>query len=92
MGGADVNEGLLALFTKGKVALQQGKCSEVPALKKRIVEMMSVPLVQGSLRYAYKVGELQGGSKEFAEGAAFSAAILPRIDACELQPKPSLTI
>jgi len=82
-GGADVNEGLLALFTKGKVALQQGKCSEVPALKKRIVEMMSVPLVQGSLRYAYKVGELQGGSKEFAEGAAFSAAILPRIDACD---------
>jgi hypothetical protein len=44
---------------------------------------MSVPLVQGSLRYAYKVAELQGGSKEFAEGAAFSAAILPRINACD---------
>merc|ERR1711977_744355 len=82
-GGAAVNEGLLDLFTKGKVTLQQGKCSEVGPLKKRIVEMMSVPLVQGSLRYAYKVGELQGGSKEFAEGAAFSAAILPRIDACD---------
>jgi hypothetical protein len=48
-----------------------------------IVELMSVPLVQGSLRYAYKVAELQGGSKEFAEGAAFSAAILPRINACD---------
>merc|ERR1719387_3199335 len=48
-----------------------------------IVELMSVPLVQGSLRYAYKVANLQGGSKEFAEGAAFSAAILPRIHACD---------
>jgi hypothetical protein len=48
-----------------------------------IVELMSVPLVQGSLRYAFKVAKLQGGSKEFAEGAAFSAAILPRIHACD---------
>merc|ERR1712025_955658 len=37
----------------------------------------------GSLRYAYKVANLQGGSKEKAEGAAFSAAILPRIHACD---------
>merc|ERR1719420_2037242 len=27
--------------------------------------------------------KLSGGSKEFAEGAAFSAAILPRIHACD---------
>merc|ERR1711959_454244 len=72
-----------AEFTKGKVALQQSKCDEAKPLKKKIVELMSIPLVQGSLRYAYKVAELQGGSKEFAEGAAFSAAILPRIHACD---------
>merc|ERR1719395_477423 len=47
-----------------------------------IVELMSVPLVQGSLRYAYKVAKLSGGSKEKAEGAAFSAAILPRVHGC----------
>merc|ERR1712193_54968 len=78
-----VNEALFKEFTKGKVALQQGKCADVAPIKKLIVELMSIPLVQGSLRYAYKVAELQGGSKEFAEGAAFSAAILPRIDACD---------
>merc|ERR1712118_63014 len=78
-----VNEALFKQFTKGKVALQQGKCADVPAIKKLIVELMSIPLVQGSLRYAYKVAKLQGGSKEFAEGAAFSAAILPRIHACD---------
>merc|ERR1740138_1653802 len=81
--GSYVNMALFKLFTKGKVALQQGKCSDVGPLKKKIVELMSVPLVQGSLRYAYKVAKLQGGSKEFAEGAAFSAAILPRIHACD---------
>merc|ERR1719355_9686 len=78
-----VNEALFKEFTKGKVALQQGKCADVAPIKKLIVELMSIPLVQGSLRYAYKVAELQGGSKEFAEGAAFSAAILPRVHACD---------
>merc|ERR1712193_138736 len=82
-GGSEVNEELFKLFTRGKVALQQGKCDEAKPLKKSIVELMSVPLVQGSLRYAYKVANLQGGSKEFAEGAAFSAAILPRVHNCD---------
>merc|ERR1719387_2185482 len=78
-----VNDALFVQFTKGKVALQQGKCADIPPIKKMIVEHMSIPLVQGSLRYAYKVAKLQGGSKEFAEGAAFSAAILPRVHACD---------
>jgi len=82
-GGSQVNEELFKLFTKGKVALQEGKCDDAKPLKKTIVELMSVPLVQGSLRYAYKVAKLQGGSKEFAEGAAFSAAILPRVHNCD---------
>merc|ERR1719159_721474 len=80
-----VNEALFKLFTKGKVALQAGNCSDIAPLKKKIVELMSVPLVQGSLRYAYKVAKLQGDSKEFAEGAAFSAAILPRIHNCDAE-------
>jgi hypothetical protein len=82
-GGSYVNEALFVQFTKGKVALQQGDCGAVPPIKEAIVKLMSIPLVQGSLRYAYKVAELQGGSKEFAEGAAFSAAILPLISKCD---------
>jgi len=84
-GGSAVNAALLRLFDQGKVALQEGKCSDVPKIKKRIVELMSVPLVQGSLRYAYIVAELNGDSKAKAEGAAFSAAILPRINACNAE-------
>ena len=38
-------------------------------------------MTRGSLRYAYKVDKLQGGEKEKAEGAAFAAAVLPRVHA-----------
>jgi hypothetical protein len=44
---------------------------------------MSIPLVQGSIRYAWKVAEAQGGETEKAEGAVFSAAILPRVSSCD---------
>merc|ERR1719355_374533 len=44
---------------------------------------MTVPQVQGTLRYAYKVGELGGGAKEKAEGAVFAGAILGRLNACD---------
>eukprot|EP00933_Yihiella_yeosuensis_P038728 TRINITY_DN3266_c0_g1_i4.p1 TRINITY_DN3266_c0_g1~~TRINITY_DN3266_c0_g1_i4.p1 ORF type:complete len:491 (-),score=121.57 TRINITY_DN3266_c0_g1_i4:759-2231(-) len=78
-----VNDALLPLFQKGQLTLLQGKCAEVVPIKRRIVELMSVPLVQGALRYAYKVAKLSGGSKEKAEGAVFAAAILPRIAKCD---------
>jgi hypothetical protein len=82
-GGSAVNAALMHQFGLGQTKLVQGKCSEVPPIKRRIVELMSIPLVQGSLRYAYKVDKMAGGSKEKAEGAAFSAAILPRIHVCD---------
>jgi len=81
--GSAINMQLFKQFALGRDALLGGRCDDTKPIKKRIVELMSVPLVQGSLRYAYKVAKLGGGSKEFAEGAAFSAAILPRIDACD---------
>merc|ERR1719355_213403 len=81
--GSAVNMQLFEQYALGRDALLGGRCDDTKTIKKRIVELMSVPLVQGSLRYAYKVAKLQGGSKEKAEGAAFSAAILPRVHACD---------
>jgi len=82
--GSKVNAALLTEFKNGQAKLLGGKCKEAIPIKNRIVELMSVPLVQGALRYAYKVGvqNLRNG-KTVAEGAAFSAAILPRIHACD---------
>merc|ERR1712137_1153757 len=51
---------------------------------------MAVPLIQGTLRYAYKVDILQGVEKEKAEGAVFAAAVLPRVHACS--PEDAETI
>lgn len=43
---------------------------------------MAIPLIQGTLRYAYKVAKLSGGDTEKGEGAIFAAAIVPRVHAC----------
>merc|ERR1719161_1936042 len=82
-GGSAVNMQLFKEFTLGRDTLLGGRCDDTKAIKKRIVQLMSIPLVQGSLRYAYKVAKLEGGSKEKAEGAAFSAAILPLVHECD---------
>jgi hypothetical protein len=43
-----------------------------------------VPLVQGTLRYAYKVGHVpaQQNAKNAAEGSTFAAALLPMVHYC----------
>ena len=42
------------MFPQGRDLLHEGKCSEVRAVVDQIVSLMTVPLVQGTLRYAYK--------------------------------------
>merc|ERR1711865_1356923 len=71
-------------FTLGQAKLLSGDCISVQAIKDQIVDYMSVPLVQGALRYAYKVDKLSGGDKEKAEMVAFTGAILPRVAACSV--------
>jgi hypothetical protein len=77
-----VNTRIIPLFTQGKNRLLAGECSEIRPLITDIVELMMIPMIQGSLRYAYKVAEQQGGSKEKAEGVAFSNAVLPMVSHC----------
>jgi hypothetical protein len=79
---SDVNAAIIPQFIRGKTAILRGDCIDAIPFKNRIVELMSIPLVQGALRYAYKVAELNGGSKERAEGAIFAQAIMPRIRVC----------
>merc|ERR1740117_1551057 len=44
------------LFATGRDLLQQGHCHKVRPVVEQVVSIMTVPLVQGTLRYAYKVG------------------------------------
>lgn len=78
-GKSKVNKEMLELFKKGSGELLEKRCDDARKTKDKIVDLMYIPLIQGILRYAYKVHMLQGGEKEKAEGAIFAASILPRI-------------
>lgn len=81
-GTSFINYELFNLFTLGQYNLVTGNCDAVRGNIDEIVDLMSVPLVQGTLRYAYKVDKLEGAEKEKAEGAVFAASVLPRVYDC----------
>ena len=83
-GTSHVNLRILAQFIEGKRKLLAGKCDAVRANKERIEQLMAVPLVQGTLRYAYITDfEKDAGEKAEAEGAVFAASVLPLVSACD---------
>jgi hypothetical protein len=66
----------------------------VRAVLNRIIVLMTIPLIQGTLRYAYKMGAFGPAGdgtnlvtsndflKQAAEGSIFAFAVLPQIAAC----------
>jgi len=76
---SNVNKQLLQLFNVGQGQLQAGLCDDARETTAKVVDLMYVPMIQGTQRYAYKVQNLSGGEKEKAEGAVFAAAVLPRV-------------
>ena len=74
---------------EGQSALLLGSCSSLRPTIKLIVAQMTIPLIQGTLRYA-EISSRTGTraldasytSKALAEGTAFAAAVVPRLVAC----------
>jgi len=89
-GTSSVNSKLEGLFQQGEKAMAQGKCDEGALILEQIKPLMTIPLIQGALRYAYKSADGKGGAKEIAEGWAFAAAVLPQVDA--VNPAAAATI
>ena len=64
-----------------------GNCGAIRPLVRDVVAQMSIPLIQGSIRYA-QICARQGADalanpeKAMAERTAFAASIIPRIAAC----------
>ena len=93
-GTSKVNGELFALFAQGQSYLHGSQCGLVRPVLNRIIQLMSIPLIQGTLRYAYKMGANgPAGSaawavtsdsflKSNAEGAAFAFAVLPLVNNC----------
>jgi len=79
---SQVNHDILRLTNMGQAQLEYGSCKDARKTKEKIADIMYVPLIQGTLRYAYKMGKTSGVTeKEKGEGAVFAAAVLPRIHA-----------
>lgn len=80
---APVNTQILAEFLKGKQNIQMSSCAGLQANVQKITSLMTVPLIQTTLRTAYDLdlhddtrSEIQG------EAAAFGAALAPLISQC----------
>lgn len=82
-GTAKVNYDLMQQFALGQQNLVLGNCDEARVNKERAAELMAVPLVQGTIRYAHKVERIPtSAEKEAAEGAVFAASVLPIVHSC----------
>ena len=62
-GLSEVNTELFKLFAEGRDKLHysgSSTCDEARPILDDIIRLMTVPLVQGTLRYAYKAGQMNG--------------------------------
>ena len=91
---SNVNAKLLRLYTAGLEAVGApggARCGEATGYVKEIVAQMTVPLIQGAIKYAYKADPNGGNETEtekdegkaWAEFHAFASAALPRVHHCD---------
>merc|ERR1719262_1528030 len=92
---ADCTTGDVAAIA-GRDDITTAKCTGGVAQLKILTEQMTIPLVQGTLKYAWEADPAMTGSacagqsgtfdascsKAWAEGWTFAAAILPQLNAC----------
>merc|ERR1719387_2349329 len=92
-GPAKANARALKHARIGRNKILSGDCFTVVEDFDDIVDQMTVPLIQGMLKYAFKAdpandqGSCTDGDcdKEWAEGWAFAAAVLPRLHFCSYE-------
>jgi hypothetical protein len=96
-GTAKANDEALRLAKLGRDKILIRDCNTVQQEYDKIVDQMTVPLIQGMLKYAYKSDPAVSGvscdgqtaahtadcEKAWAEGWAFAAAVLPRLHYCD---------
>merc|ERR1719375_1540744 len=93
MGPATANTRALFMTRTGRNKILSGDCFTVEEDFHAIVDQMTVPLIQGMLKYAFKSdpnndqGSCSDGDcdMEWAVGWAFAAAVLPRLNYCSYE-------
>jgi hypothetical protein len=70
-------------FDEGQKNIQDKHCDLAEKNKERIVTMMTIPLIQGTLRYAHIIShEAKFYEKHGAEATLFSLSVLPLVHSC----------
>lgn len=70
-------------FEEGQNNVENGNCDLAKQNKERIVTMMTVPLIQGTLRYAHIISqEAKFYEKHGAEATLFALSVLPLVHSC----------
>lgn len=81
---ASVNVKLLQLFSKGSRAIYSGDIEHAKSAVKEIENASKIPLIQGTIRYGYRLGRKKSDKdKDAGEGAAFAAGALPSLWKCD---------
>merc|ERR1712194_957604 len=78
-----VNNEIKSQFIIGLNTLKDGDCDGTVAPKEAIKKLMLIPLVQGTLRYAWKTEYQAYSEKSEAEGAIFAMSIIPLAHRCD---------
>jgi len=82
-GKSHVNEQILDVFDIGLGKLLEQQCAETRVEVERIVELMTVPLVQATLRSAYHLSLPPTPSETLrGQAAAYAATVLPLVHNC----------
>lgn len=89
-GDAKVNAEIFDLFGQMQTFLQRGECDNARPVVSQISTLMWIPLIQGTLRYAWILDtDNNPGAlvteKAQAEGAIFAAAVLPIVHNCNAE-------
>lgn len=87
-GTSAVNHDIIPQFQTGRVLLEKGSCSAAELTYGRIIHLMTVPLIQGALRSAFRLqfsATHKGDPEEQGRAVAFMASILPDLYSCSPQ-------
>ena len=82
-GTSKVNIEIFKNFGIGKNKINRGECASARAEKETIEKLMMIPLIQGTLRYAWKTDVETYSEKAEAEGTIFALSIAPMVAACD---------
>merc|ERR1712176_1601529 len=82
-GTSKVNLDIIKNLDIGQAKLAKGECASALENKEAIEKLMLIPLIQGTLRYAYKTDYQPYSEKVEAKGAIFALAVVPAVYACD---------